>query len=276
MVPTDHRQLLVVDWRDLVAKAIVMNGQQEKVEQLAQEAAALRQRIAELEEERKAAQRALLQGQDVLRQLLTAYDRERQLIAEDIHDGLARQLAAAATQFERCDRLEKEGKSGASNAFADGVSLIRQSLEEVRDLMAELRTVVLKDKGVVAAIEEFAAHAGGGAQAAKVEFVHDVRFGRLPAPLEKAILQIVREGVTSAIGRGKGERIVVRLVEAGDRLQIEIQDWGVGFDPAAPGPGFSAWEGIQERARLLGGRALAESEPGRGTKISVDLPLAMG
>ena len=143
-----------------------MNGQEEKLEQLSQEAAALRQRIAELEEERKAAQRALLQGQEVLRQLLTAYDRERQLIARDIHDGLARQLAAAATQFERCNRLEKEGKGGASNAFANGVSLIRESLEEVRELMTELRTVALKDEGVVAAIEEFV-RASAAASAAR-------------------------------------------------------------------------------------------------------------
>ena len=153
----------------------------------------------------------------------------------------------------------KGGEGGASNAFANGVSLIRESLEEVRELMTELRTVALKDEGVVAAIEEFVARIGGGKRRPKIEFVHDVRFSRLPAPLEKAILRIVREGVTSAMRRAKSKKIAVQLVEAGDRLQIEIQDWGVGIDAAAAGAGSSGWEGIQERAELFGGRALAES-----------------
>ena len=73
--------------------------------------------------------------------------------------------------------------------------------------------------------------------------------------------------------RARAEKIAVQLVEAGDRLQIEIQDWGVGIDATAAGAGPSGWEGIQERAELFGGRALAESDPGKGTKISVDLPL---
>jgi signal transduction histidine kinase len=83
----------------------------------------------------------------------------------------------------------------------------------------------------------------------------------------------VQEGVTNARRHSGSERVRVALVQRGDQVRITVQDWGDGFDPEqARGRGFGL-EGIQERARLLGGHASIESTPGEGTVITVELPL---
>ena len=65
----------------------------------------------------------------------------------------------------------------------------------------------------------------------------------------------------------------VQLVQVDDRIQICVQDWGVGFDPAKVAGDHFGLRGIRERARLLGGKATIESAPSEGTRIAVELPI---
>ena len=67
--------------------------------------------------------------------------------------------------------------------------------------------------------------------------------------------------------------MLVRLSQRDDHLQIEIQDWGIGFNPRKVRDGHFGLEGIQERARLCGGSATIKSALGKGTRIVVQLPL---
>ena len=58
----------------------------------------------------------------------------------------------------------------------------------------------------------------------------------------------------------------VSLLQRGDRLRIEIRDWGVGFDPKAVPKNHFGLEGIRQRARLLGGKCSIRSKAGKGTR----------
>ena len=62
-------------------------------------------------------------------------------------------------------------------------------------------------------------------------------------------------------------------MQRGDRVRIEIRDWGVGFDPKAVPKNHFGLEGIRQRARLLGGKCSIRSKPGKGTRIIVELPV---
>ncbi len=86
-------------------------------------------------------------------------------------------------------------------------------------------------------------------------------------------LNIVQEGLTNARTHSKSEKIVVNLVQRGDRLRIEIRDWGVGFDPKNVQKNRFGLDGIRERARILGGKCSIKSKPGKGTSIVVELPV---
>ncbi len=63
------------------------------------------------------------------------------------------------------------------------------------------------------------------------------------------------------------------LLQEGDLLRLEVQDWGVGFDPESVSENHFGLEGIKERTRLLGGECSIESEPGKGTCVRVMLPI---
>ena len=65
----------------------------------------------------------------------------------------------------------------------------------------------------------------------------------------------------------------MELKQTGDRVHVEVRDWGTGFDPAQVEHGHFGLRGIRERARLLGGAASIDTASGMGTCVTVDLPL---
>ena len=69
-------------------------------------------------------------------------------------------------------------------------------------------------------------------------------------------------------------RLYVELALDGDVLRIQIRDWGMGFDPVSTLTGHFGLEGIRRRVKLLKGTAIIDSEPGKGTCVTVELPLA--
>ena len=104
-----------------------MNGPPSSPEEPGQEIKRLRDNA-----ERQAAAQALLQGQEVLRQVLLNHDRERQSLADEIDNALARQLEAAVAQLEDSRRLHQEGKAEAAAAFHRGLARPRHAREETR------------------------------------------------------------------------------------------------------------------------------------------------
>jgi signal transduction histidine kinase len=91
--------------------------------------------------------------------------------------------------------------------------------------------------------------------------------------LENAAYRIVQESLANACRHSKSNRVRVSLLQRGDRVRIEIRDWGAGFDPQTVQANRFGLEGIRQRARLLGGKCSIRSAPGKGTRITVELPV---
>jgi signal transduction histidine kinase len=81
--------------------------------------------------------------------------------------------------------------------------------------------------------------------------------------------------LTNACRHNKSSNIRVELVQQGDQIRVEVEDHGVGFDPAEINDGHFGVAGILQRARLLGGTAAIESRTGAGTRILVELPIVL-
>jgi PAS domain S-box-containing protein len=222
--------------------------------------------------ERKVAERALLKEHGRLRRLLDMHERDRQLVAFEIHDGLAQPITAALMQLEASLRdLGEEYPQTALQRCEDGLALLRASMHEARRLMGGLRPSVLDEFGVVSAINNLIADSCSD-DGPEIEYEHKVEFDRLAVPLETAVFRIAQEGLANALEHSQSDRIRVRLVQKGRQLRIEVRDWGVGFDPKAVEPNRFGLEGIRERARLFGGEATIDTFLGRGTSVTVDLP----
>ena len=206
--------------------------------------------------------------------MLQSSDHERQLIAYEIHDGLAQYLAGAIMQLEHSHNIREERPKESATAYDAGMELLRQSHFEARRIISGVRPPILDESGVVAAVAHLVydvrAHKGP-----KVEFRSKVEFDRLAPILENAIYRIAQEGLANAWKHSKSKKVSVGLMQRGDQVRVVIRDQGVGFDPKTVAEGRFGLEGIRERARLLGGKSKIDSTPGKGTRIVVDLPIVL-
>jgi PAS domain S-box-containing protein len=222
--------------------------------------------------ERKAAEQETEREQQLLRRLLDLHERERKMIAYEIHDGLAQQLTGALFTFQALGQLRDKASPEAQALLTSGVQLLTESIAETRRLISGLRPPILDESGVVVALEylvgDFEKRTG-----VTIDFSSEVRARRLAAPLENALFRMAQETLTNATRYSHSPKIEMRLHQHGNRIVFEIQDWGVGFNPDEVDDDHFGLKGLRERARLLGGTAEVRSAPKQGTRIRVELPL---
>lgn len=225
-------------------------------------------------EQRWKAEEALLRERKTLRHLLRSSDRERQLIAYEIHDGLAQQLAGSLLQYETYLQLRQRAPDRAQRSFDAGMTMLRQSHFEARRLISGVRPPVLDESGLLAAVAHLI-HDQRFASGPKIELRSRVSFERLAPILENAVYRIVQESLNNACQHSKSPRVRITIVERDETLEVSVRDWGIGFDPAAVAEDSFGLAGIRQRARLLGGRCTIRSRSGKGTRVSVELPVAL-
>jgi PAS domain S-box-containing protein len=221
---------------------------------------------------RKAYEEELSSERRLLRRLLDLNERDRQLVAYEIHDGIVQDMTGTLMFLEAARHaVPGESKSAADN-LDQSIRLLRGSIREARRLIDGLRPPVLDEAGVVPAIENLATELAQTAKLA-VHVSHNVQFDRIAPTLEMAIYRIVQEGLNNVWQHSGADKADVEMVQESEQVRITVRDAGAGFDPKAVRKKRYGLAGVRERARLLGGRARIESAPGKGTRIHVVLPL---
>jgi PAS domain S-box-containing protein len=223
--------------------------------------------------QRKCAEAATHEKQRLLQQALEVYEQHRQLAAYEIHDGLVQPLAAALMNVDASLRhLDAQRLDAARDGLARTRQLMQDTISQARRLMNGLRPPVLDESGILPAIDHLVyEHQSAGIIA--VQYTPNVQFTRLAPPLETALFRIIQEGLANAERHSQSGTVRLALIQQGDRIRVEVEDWGVGFDPARVEQGRFGLKGVRERAQLFGGSATIHSAPGQGTRITVELPL---
>jgi signal transduction histidine kinase len=225
--------------------------------------------------ERVRAQEALQQYAERLRalsaQLAEVAEAERQRLARELHDQVGQQLTALGINLNivRAHMPEEVGDAIRSR-LDDSLSLVEQTTERIRDVMARLRPPVLDDYGLVAALHWY------GEQFARRTGIAVVVEGEEPVPrpathVESALFRITQEALTNVAKHAQATHVMVSVQVQGEILRLVIADDGIGFDS-----GLSASHGwglltMTERAEGVGGRCRIESVPGQGTPVSVEV-----
>jgi PAS domain S-box-containing protein len=222
--------------------------------------------------ERRLALDALAAEQELLNHTIALQDHERQLIAYEIHDGLIQYVTGALMQLEAIQSNRSNGSAGGEMERVVGV--LRRAVAEGRQLLDGIRTPVLDGLGVAAAIEnliqeEERAHV-------QVEFVQTNQVGRMDAKIEEAIYRITQEALTNTGKHSRSKNVRVELKRQGEKVQLEVRDWGVGFTPPMRVHGaVHGLRGMMERARIAGGSCTIVSAPGDGTRVLAELPYVL-
>lgn len=218
--------------------------------------------------ERRKAMDSLAAEQEMLRHTVEFQDQELELLSYEIHDGLVQYATGALMQLEGI-RYQLESEADAAQ-IERVVDILRSTVAEGRRLVNGIRTPVLDDWGVVAAIEQLIREADRADL--QIEFIKDQVFGRLAPRLEETLYRITQEALTNIVKHSQSKKVQIELLRRGDRIHLEIRDWGIGFVPFLSLSGTHGLSGIRNRARIAGGRCMILSAPAEGTKIVIDLP----
>jgi signal transduction histidine kinase len=202
-------------------------------------------------------------------QLISAEQDERRRLALYLHDTTVQSLSGIALMLDAALGSLENGRIDESrDVIAKALTRHRDAIRELRSLSFNLEPIVLRDQGVVPAVQALADQIG---IANKLRIEVDVEAAeRLAEKIQAALYQIIRESLNQAIRRGPPTRIDVRVIENGDgSIETVISD-------DAPGERRRrSFEAIEERARTLNGR-LAIDPGGEGTTIRVVLPAYAG
>ena len=202
-------------------------------------------------------------------QLLEIQEQERQVVAYEIHDGLAQYLAGALLHLQA---FEHSAASPPGPDFAEGMRLLTMATTEARRLIAGLRPPALDELGVVEAVESLVNDAR--ADIPTVSLTQDLGPGRLPAQVETTIFRIVQEALTNARRHAGATSAEVSLKREPAGVRVSVHDDGTGFDPEGVPADRFGLESMRQRSRLLGAEPTITSRPGQGTTIEVVLPVS--
>jgi signal transduction histidine kinase len=233
-----------------------------------------RSRRRQAEHSARATEAALRLSYERIRQLagrlIGAQETARTRIARDLHDDVCQELASLSMAVgEVKERAGSVGDSETRNGLSEIQQRTQHLVEGVRRLSHDLHPGMLRHVGLAAALE---------AHCVEVEQRYDVQVGldadsevrELRGDIALALFRIVQEALRNAATHGDARRVTVSIRQTDESIELVVHDDGRGFDRdevrrrRGEGLGFVSME---ERARLVDGKLLVTSAPGRGTTI---------
>lgn len=206
-------------------------------------------------------------------QLIQAQEEERIKLSREIHDGPAQTLASILMQSDFLIKTYRQRpEEDARKELGDIKEQVRCALGEVRRIIYDLRPMALDDLGLVPALNKYLKSLESYKHIEmKFEYCGQSK-KRLNSKIEVAIFRIIQEAVQNACKHADPSTIFVRLEFLSNKINVFVQDDGVGF---LVGKGQSENSfgliGMKERVELLNGDFKIESILDVGTKIRITL-----
>ena len=200
---------------------------------------------------------------------------ERQRLARELHDSVTQSLYSVTLYANAAALALAAGKGDVTAGYLQELQeTAQEGMRDMRLLIFQLHPPVLEAEGLVAALQARLAAVEGRA-GLQTEFrVEGER--RLPIAIEKELYWIAQEALNNVRKHAAARRVTVHLHFTAAAVCLEVTDDGVGFDPQAvrsAGRGGGGLRSIAERAAWVGGRLTHESQPGKGTRLRVEVLL---
>jgi PAS domain S-box-containing protein len=233
---------------------------------------------------RKRAEEAIRESERILRRnendlrnlagrLINAQEEERSRLARELHDDLAQRLAVFAIDVARLEQQLADPPAPVREELREMKNNIVRISQDVHDLSRQLHPSILDDLGLIKAVESecmnFSKREG-----IEIVFNHENIPRVIPKEISLCLYRIIQEGLNNISKHACAEHISISLKGIEHEVLLSVQDDGIGFDSAEaqeePGLGFSS---MRERARLIHGELAIQSQPEKGTVITLRAPL---
>lgn len=204
--------------------------------------------------------------------LALAEERERRVIANDLHDGIGQTLQISKMLVERAAR--SADRAEMSEVLENAESLLAQAINDTRTLMFELSPPVLYDIGLDAALE-WLVDSQQRTTEAHCSFERHGGEKPLSETVRALVYRMTRELIINAVKHARAASIRVVSRRSGADVVIEVSDDGAGFDVRATPSGFGL-RSLREQLGSLGGGLEIDSRPGGGTRALLRMPIRAG
>lgn len=203
-------------------------------------------------------------------------DEERRLIGLDLHDGLT-QLIISANMHLNALNAQIGSQLSAQSLQALDVSrtMIKQSIDEARRVISELRPTMVDDFGLERGLRQYVTEVCEQ-QKWEAEIITGIQGVEIASSVQAAIFRIAQEALSNVRKHAHTQKVRVELSTVGNELLLRVQDWGQGFDADLFQQDETQHLGLvsmQERAQMIDGICKIESKVGEGTSVEVRIPL---
>lgn len=233
-----------------------------RVEQLSARNEGLLQRIIDGESRFRVLARAVWQAQE----------EERRRLARELHDSVGQMLTALITRLRTVQLQEPSAELDSA------IEIAQLALNDIRELSRLLRPPVLDDLGLQGGLNWLARKLRDNDNLTTDIEWHADEFERLDPEIETLIFRIAQEALANVVQHSGRREAIVVFRRIGKGITFTVSDEGCGFDPVAAlkregdGKGLGL-RGIRDRVELFGGHFDVQSEPDKGCRIHVTLPL---
>ncbi|MBI2170605.1 MAG: HAMP domain-containing protein [Chloroflexi bacterium] len=232
--------------------------------------------IANTELERQVKERTA-RLEEVLGKVISAQEEERYRLARELHDETAQTLGVLSIAVDRARDSLQEADVEALGHISEAKAIATRLLEETRRLILDLRPQALDDLGLGPAIRWYVeSHLEERGVAATVEINRPAT--RLPEHIEVSLFRVIQEAVNNIGKHADAKHAHVRLAQGDSKVNVVVTDDGKGFNvERALDSSMHAKNvgllGMRERVRLLNGSMQIRSQEGKGTEVSIEIPV---
>jgi hypothetical protein len=232
-----------------------------------------KQHIAEQEKQLEAQKvEKVLKDQElnIINAMIEGQEKERQDLAEELHDNVASTLASAHMQLDYFIK-HRDRLSYANEILEKTAALIGNAYKDIHDMAHQKNTGVIAKKGLFPALKDLARNVSIHNKI-HIQIQESHIETRIPNALEITIFRIIQEAVNNIVKHSNATKAVISIHHQNNLLKIAINDNGKGLPKSREISGMGLTN-IQKRVRNLRGQVKIESTPGKGTYITINIPM---
>ena len=209
----------------------------------------------------------------ILKAVIQTEEKARQSFARELHDGLGPVLSSIKMTTSA---IELETMKTSNRKLVERIcKATDEALITLEEISNDLSPHLLKNYGLIKALQTSANQLLANTNI-RLELNENIRSKRYNYDLEINVFRIVSELLNNSIKHGAPDKIILRIHETENHLQIEYQDNGIGFEIKENTKGFNkqgmGLENINSRIKSLNGNYKMESKPGKGVSIFINIP----
>jgi len=210
--------------------------------------------------------------------IIQAQEEERQRVAREIHDGPAQSMSNIVLKAEICERLVDAEPMKAKNELRNLKSVVRDTLQDIRKIIYNLRPMSLDDLGLVPTLQRYIITYQ---EESETEVVFKTRgtCEDIRPVISLTVFRLVQEAINNIKKHAQAKNVSINLEFLEKELKLYVFDDGKGFDTndlkvrkEDISSGFGLYS-MRERIELLNGKFEINSTIGKGTRLSITVPL---